>query len=45
MTKREKNRLRLIMLNRAHEYTDEQAARACNCTTATAGKYRKALAQ
>ena len=45
MTKQDKADLRWIMRNEAHRYTDAEAADACDCSIATARKYRRTFAQ
>ena len=45
MTNQEKARLRTIMRHHADKYDDADAADECNCTLATARKYRKVFAQ
>ena len=44
MTDHDKARLRKIMSKYAHNWSDADAAEECNCTVATARKYRQALA-
>ena len=41
MTDRDKLRLRAIMRKHADQWSDEDAAEECNCTVATARKYRR----
>jgi hypothetical protein len=45
MTNDDKADLRAIMKHKPHRYTDKEAADVCDCSVATARKYRRAFAK